>query len=100
MIMHTIVFHELVTRKDFAKINLTDRQRIVAVIEKKLIFNPEIFGKPLQGKLKGCFRLRIDPYRIVYTINKNQVTVFIIKIGLRKDLIVYIEAAKRLGLVG
>lgn len=97
--MYKIILHRQVTKEDFRPINLTDKQKIIRIIEKKLSLNPEIFGKPLKAELKGCYRLRIDPYRIVYMINKKEVIVFIVKICLRKDLIAYLEAAKRLKLI-
>ena len=65
-------------------------------IYKKLTIAPEKFGKPLAGQLKGYFKLRVNDYRVVYVIKKNEVTVLIFKIGQRKDSIVYEEAIKRL----
>jgi len=71
----------------------------VRSIHKKLKTHPEAFGKPLFGELKGYYRLRIDPYRVIYRIEKEKILVFIIHIGLRKDFLAYIESAKRLGLM-
>lgn len=97
--MHKILYHKLVLSKDFKKISKSDRKKIINAIHKKLSLSPETFGKPLQSELKGYFRLRIDPYRVIYRIEKERITVFVIQIDLRKDFIVYIEAAKRLGLM-
>lgn len=97
--MYKIIFHDLVYSDDFKNIPKSDQKRIFKVINKKLKYEPEIFGKPLQAKLKGFYRLRIDQYRVIYRINKKRIEVFIIKIGLRKDLIAYIKAAQRLKLL-
>lgn len=97
--MYEILYHRLVLAKDFKKISAGDRRKIMRVIGKKLMTNPEVFGKPLQEELKGYYRLRIDPYRIIYRIEKQQVIVYILHIGLRKEFLVYLEAAKRLGLM-
>jgi mRNA interferase RelE/StbE len=45
--------------------------------------NPEI-GKPLTNKLKGCYKLRVGKYRVIYTLEKKIVN--ITKIGHRKDV--------------
>lgn len=95
--MYQILLHPLVLKVDFKKIPKGDVRKIIQTINKKLRFQPEIFGKPLTGELRGYYRLRFDPYRIVYRIEKAKITVFVIHVGLRKDFLVYIEAARRLG---
>lgn len=97
--MYTIRFHTLVLRKDFKNLSRDVQRKIVRAIYKKLTVDPFAFGKPLLHELKGYYRLRIDPYRIVYRVSKKEVTVFVIHVGLRKDFIVYLETAKRLGLL-
>lgn len=95
--MYKILYHKLVLKEDFKKLSRTEKKKIVKTIRKKLSKNPEAFGKPLSHDLKGYYRLRIDFYRVIYRIDKGKIIVFIIKIGLRKNLKAYIEAAKRLG---
>ena len=58
--------------KQFKKIkdNLT-KERIKKQIE-KIIENPEI-GKPLRYNLKGERTLYIKPYRLIYTINQDEI---------------------------
>lgn len=97
--MYKIVYHKLVLDKDFKKIPQSDQKKIILTIDKKLTVDPVHFGKPLLGELKGYFRLRIDPYRVIYRIEKEKIIVEIIQIGLRKDLMVYIAAAKRLKII-
>jgi mRNA interferase RelE/StbE len=96
---YKILFHELVLKNDFKKISLTDQRKIFRTIQKKLTLDPISFGKPLAHEFKGYYRLRIDPYRVIYRIEKDHVIVLILKIGLRKDFLVYIDAAKRLCLL-
>ena len=97
--MYKITYHKLALSKDLKRLSYADATRIMRTINKKLSTDPIAFGKPLWRELKNCYRLRIDPYRVVYKVEKEKVTVFIIQIGLRKDMLVYMEAAKRLGLV-
>lgn len=97
--MYQIFFHKLVIKEDLKKISPSDERRLKRVIHKKLTENPQAFGKPLVGDLKGFYRLRVDPYRIVYRVDGQKVMVFILHIGMRRDFEVYLEAAHRLKLL-
>lgn len=97
--MYEIVYHRLVLTKDLKKIPTGFHKKIIKTINKKLGSQPEVFGKPLSVELKGYYRLRLDPYRIIYKIEKQKVIVFILHIGLRKDFLAYMESAKRLRLL-
>lgn len=97
--MYEIFYHRLVLDEDLKKLSSDEKKKIMRAIEKKLTKAPEEFGKPLGAELKGYFRLRVDFYRVIYRIDKGKVIVYIVKIGLRKDLKAYTEAAKRLGLL-
>jgi mRNA interferase RelE/StbE len=97
--MYEIVYHSLVLKDDFKKISKADQKKLVRAIDKKLTQAPDVFGKPLSAELRGYYRLRLDPYRVIYRIEKQKIIVYVIKIGLRKDLLAYIQAAKRLGLM-
>lgn len=52
----------------------------------KLYEDPRKIGKPLKGKFKQKFRLRVGDYRVLYSINDQDKTVLIIAIGHRKDI--------------
>lgn len=95
--MYKIIYHRFVLEKDVKNIAKYDANRIARAIHNKLTVAPDKFGKYLHGKLKGYLRLRVDNYRVVYEIKNSEVIVFILKIGQRKDEIVYEEAIKRLG---
>lgn len=97
--MYEIIYNPLVSAKDFKKIPADAVRKILKTVHKKLVSHPEEFGKPLSAELKGYFRLRIDPYRVIYRIEKQKVIVYILHIGLRKDFLAYIEAARRLELM-
>jgi len=43
-------------------------------------------GKKMEGDLSGCYALRVWPYRIIYTIERQIVTVTVVAIGHRKDV--------------
>ena len=63
-------------------------QNIKKLLSKKILIlkiDPRL-GKPLSGKLKGSFSLRIWPYRMVYLFDPKKQTVFIYKVQHRKEV--------------
>lgn len=74
------------TKKDLKKISKDIKYIIRRAIEEKLMVDPVKFGLPLRRNLKGHMKLRVGDYRIIYSINKKNITVHVIKIGNRKDV--------------
>lgn len=93
--MYQLIYHELI-ETDLKRFSKPDRQKIRQAIYKKLKTRPDFFGKPLWKELKGYYRLRVEDYRIVYQIQAEKITVFVIHIGFRRDDEVYKEALRRL----
>jgi len=60
--------------KEIQKLDRNLRDRFAKAIEKLCLY-PEI-GKPLHYEFKGCRRIRIDPFRIIYKIKAD--TIFIL----------------------
>ena len=62
------------------------RQKLSDRID-KLKESPEMQGKPLLGELDGYYSVMAvgQRYRIIYAIEKAQVTVMIVSLGIRKD---------------
>ena len=81
---YTVVYLEDVVRKDIPSLDATTRDSIKLTIEEKLTTNPVEFGKPLQYSLKGCRRLRVGDWRVIYQLSGQTVT--IVKIGHRKEI--------------
>ena len=67
--------------KNISKIPINIKRSIKKAIEERLAVDPVLFGKPLKGEWKGCYRLRVGDYRIIYEVNDLEVIVIIIKIG-------------------
>lgn len=84
--MYKIEYLESVVDDDISKITKSDRDKIRKAIEQKLSLDPISFGKPLQYSLKGCRRLRIGKYRVIYKIESESNTVLVVKIGHRKEV--------------
>jgi len=81
--MYQVVI-EKQAQKQLAKISLPYYQNIVEALQ-NLAANPLPHG---YKKLKGRpgLRIRIGVYRIIYNINENILTVFVLSIGHRKDI--------------
>ncbi len=73
-------------KKDLKKISKDIQYIIKRAIEEKLMTDPLKFGLPLRRNLKGLMKLRIGDYRIIYSIESQTVTVYVIKIGHRKEV--------------
>ncbi len=43
-------------------------------------------AKPLQGKTKDLFRLRVGDYRIVYQVKDVRLVILVIRIGHRREV--------------
>ena len=70
--------------KDFATIPKKDLKKILKRI-KGLVENPRPWGcEKLTGQER--YRLRQDRYRIVYSIQDDKLTVWVVKVGHRKDI--------------
>ena len=82
--MYRIEYFENVVESDIPSLSKSEKLKIKRAIEEKLVNDPVRFGKPLQYSLKGCRRLRVGNYRVIYVIEKD--TVLIVKIGHRKEV--------------
>jgi len=73
-------------KKDILTIPKKDQIRILAALN-VLSENPFV-GKKLEGRYKGAWSMRIWPYRIIYTIHKDIVTIVVLRIGHRQGVYV------------
>ena len=83
--MWKVVYKKSV-QKDLRSISPDNQYIIRRAIEEKLMTDPLRFGLPLRRNLSGLMKLRVGDYRIIYSIEKETVTVHVIKIGHRKDV--------------
>lgn len=73
--------------KELEKVYRIDKklyQRILYAIEP--LRESPFLGKRLKGKLSGDYSLRIGDYRVIYTVNKNKLVIYIIDLGHRKEI--------------
>jgi len=83
MAVFEVFFKESVW-KDFKRIPKRDLKRILKKIE-SLGVNPRPIGSE---KLTGHerYRIRQGKYRIIYSIQETELTVWVVKVGHRKDV--------------
>ena len=70
--------------KEFKKLDENIQKRIKERI-KELQDNP-YKGVPLTAGFKGKYKIRVGEYRIIYTINLKENRVYLLAIGLRKNV--------------
>ncbi len=78
------VYFKASVEKDFTAIPKKDLKKILRRIE-ELAHNPRPSGcEKLTGQER--YRLRQGRYRIVYSIRDDELTVWVVKVGHRKDI--------------
>ena len=81
---YKIFFKESV-EKDLRSIPKKDLKRILTRIEEALAQEPRPQGyEKLSGQEK--YRIRQGTYRIIYSIQEQELTVWVVKVGHRKDV--------------
>ena len=98
--MWQVEIHPLVWEEDFSRLDPSVRQRITKALRAKLTSHPAEFGKPLTGPLRGYWRLRVDDYRVIYRMEQHRLLVLVVKVGVRRDAHIYLEAIPRLRKLG
>lgn len=96
MTMWQVAIHPLVWEEDFTRLDPQARHQITRAIRRKLTTSPATFGQPLSGPLKGYWRLRVGPYRVIYRMEHQRLVVIVVKVGMRRDAHIYVDAIPRL----
>jgi mRNA interferase RelE/StbE len=74
-------------KKFYLKLAESDRSQFHRIDKalQTLKSNP-LDGNPLKGYFKGKYSLRVGIYRIIYEVKREIITVYILKIGHRKNV--------------
>ena len=73
-----ITYIDSVINADIPKLSTSDKKRIKEAIEKKLITEPEVFGKPLRSSLGGYRKLRVGDHRVIFQIQGQKIKILCI----------------------
>lgn len=91
----TVRFHPL-TQSDLSRLDKPGRESVLKAIRKKLFAEPESYGEPLRRELFGYRKLKVGEHRVIYKVERQIVTVLVLKVGLRRDGEVYADMIRRL----
>lgn len=95
---YKIKLHPKVISEDSKLFDEQTKEKIKKKCRELLSQHPEEVGEPLRYELKGYFKLKIfNDYRIIYSVKRNEVIVFVLAVGIRRNFEVYEKALKRLG---
>lgn len=74
--------------KQLKKMGHADAKRIRDYLRKRIepLENPRQLGKPLSGNLGELWRYRVGDYRVIASIEDDQVRILVIRIGHRRDI--------------
>ena len=96
-IRYKIRVHKDVIVQDSRRFDRKTREKIKAKIRELLSAAPEEVGAPLRFELRGYRKLVLfEKYRVVYRVERGEVRVFVLAVGIRRDSEVYAEALRRL----
>ncbi|ARN84312.1 type II toxin-antitoxin system RelE family toxin [Candidatus Nucleicultrix amoebiphila] len=76
------------SEKTFFKLEVKVQKQIQGYLRTKIAtsMNPRRLGKPLSGKLSGFWRYRVGDYRLICSIQDDELIVLMVTIGHRKDI--------------
>ncbi|KAB2836728.1 MAG: type II toxin-antitoxin system RelE/ParE family toxin [Caedimonadaceae bacterium] len=82
-----VVFIEK-AEKEFSKLDKDAQRAILKYLQTKIetVENPRRFGKNLAGKLKNLWRYRVGDYRILCSIEDDEIVVLVVSVGHRKEI--------------
>jgi len=89
---YTILYHPKVKEEDIESLDKKERKIIVKAIEACLSNQPERYGRPLRGSLKGYWKLRVGDIRVVFKIMRNEVYI----LGIIHRKLVYEKNRKKI----
>ena len=96
-IHYKIKLHKDVISEDSKKFDPRTKEKIKRKCIELLSYHPEEAGEPLRPPLGRYRKLVIfNDYRVVYRVDRDEVIVFILAVGIRRDSEVYETALRRL----
>jgi mRNA interferase RelE/StbE len=75
-------------RKSLSKLTVQNQRRIVDFLHERIApqDDPRKLGAALTGPLAGHWKYRVGDYRIIAKISDQTVTIFVVRIGDRKEV--------------
>jgi len=96
-VRYKIKLHKEVISEDSKKIDPRTKDKIKQKCLQLLSYEPEKAGEPLRPPLGHYRKLVVfNNYRVIYRVDRDEVIVFILAVGIRRDAEIYEIALKRL----
>ena len=72
--------------EDLKGVDKKSAKRLIERVKTYLPQDPISLGKPLKGIFKGLYRYRFGDYRVIYSIDRKEGVILILRVGKRKEL--------------
>ena len=72
--------------EDLRDVEKRGAKGLIERVKEYLPQNPISLGKPLRGEFRGLYRYRYGRYRVLYTIDRKENTILILRVGKRKEI--------------
>lgn len=83
--MYRLILSDKANKK-LSKIKDNENLKRIIIHLEYLKQNPKSYGKPLQNALAGLWSYRIGNLRVIYEIKEQELIVFVIDLGHRKNI--------------
>lgn len=83
--MYQIIFDKKAKRQ-FDKLDLATKKRIVRAIDEKLAINPKEHLIPLSGDKAGFYKFRVGDYRLLCSKDDDRFIVLVLKVKHRREV--------------
>lgn len=71
---------------DLKKIDIAKAKVIKDKVEQYLVKSPIELGEKMQFIFKGFYRYRIGSYRVIYSVNQEELLILILSVGKRDEI--------------
>jgi len=82
---YQVKWHERAV-EDLKDVDKKGAKGLIERVKEYLPQDPISFGKPLHGEFKGLYRYRYGKYRVLYTIDRKEDIIVILRVGKRKEI--------------
>jgi mRNA interferase RelE/StbE len=82
---YSVKWHEKAI-EDLKRVDLKSAKGLLERVKTYLPQDPISLGKPLKGIFKGVYRYRFGDYRVIYSIDRKENVILILRVGKRKEV--------------
>jgi len=82
---YRVKWHEKAV-EDLKDVDKKGAKGLIERVKEYLPQDPISLGKPLHGEFKGLYRYRYGKYRVLYTIDRKEDIIVILRVGKRKEI--------------